>query len=60
MTMTTTGTTEGFKGLGRQERQRMIRRWKEEGRGLSLKEWARQNAQVGDAALVWLEHKRST
>lgn len=49
---------EGFNGLGKRERRRMIRRWKAEGQGLSLKEWVRQNALVGDAALVWLESKK--
>ena len=48
---------EGWKGLGRRHRRRMIRIWKAEGGGRSLKEWARL-AQVGEAALVWFEHKR--
>jgi hypothetical protein len=48
---------EGFKGLGRRRRRRMIRHWKAEGGGKSLKDWARI-AGVGDAALVWFEHKR--
>jgi hypothetical protein len=35
----------------------MIRRWKAEGKEMSLKEWARR-AQVGDAAIAWLENKK--
>lgn len=50
---------EGYQGLGRARRREMIRRWKEEGKGLSLKEWARQQSGVGDAALVWLETKKT-
>ena len=50
--------TEKSKGLGRRERRRLLRRWKEEGAGLSLKQWAQQNALVGDAAQAWLEQKR--
>ena len=50
--------SEGFNGIGRAERRRMVKRWKESGSGLSLREWARQNAQVGDAAQGWLEHKK--
>lgn len=48
---------EGYQGIGRRERRRMIRRWKEEGRGLSLKQWA-VNAGIGEAALAWIRHKR--
>jgi hypothetical protein len=48
---------EGYRGLGRRERRRMVRRWKTEGRGQSLKEWARRAA-VGDAAVAWLENKK--
>lgn len=54
---TTTESKEGYRGLGRQARREMIRRWKKEGSGLSLKDWARA-AGVGDAAFVWAEHKR--
>lgn len=49
---------ETFHGLGRRERRRMIRRWKVEGEGKSLKDWARTCAQVGDAALAWIENKK--
>jgi len=56
-TTTTTESKEGYRGLGRQARREMIRRWKKEGSGLSLKDWARA-AGVGDAAFVWAEHKR--
>jgi len=49
---------EKSKGLGRRERQRLIRRWKKDGTGLSLKQWAQTNALVGDAAQAWLEQKR--
>jgi hypothetical protein len=50
---------EGFSGIGRRERRIMIRRWKSEGKGKSLKQWARL-AGVGDAAIAWLEKKKST
>lgn len=49
---------EAFRGLGRTERRRMIRRWKEEGGGLSLKAWARKQDPVGDAAYHWLKAKK--
>jgi hypothetical protein len=48
---------EGFCGIGRRERRNMIRRWKSEGHGMSLKQWARL-AKVGEAATAWLETKR--
>ena len=48
---------EAFRGLGRKERRRMKKRWREEGSHESLKEWAKKG-QVGDAAVVWLERKR--
>lgn len=51
-------TNEGYKGLGRAARRAMLRRWRKEGKGKSLKAWAKL-AQVGDAAVCWLEHKRS-
>jgi hypothetical protein len=57
MIMTTMTMTEKTQGIGRQERRRLLRRWKQDGRGLSLKQWARQNALVGDAAAAWLESK---
>jgi hypothetical protein len=57
--MLTTIADEGYRGIGRRERRRMIRRWKAEGRGMSLKQWA-ANADVGEAALVWIRHKRDT
>jgi len=51
---------EGYKGLGRRERQRLIRRWKAEGQGRSLKDWARSlSTLVGDAAKAWIEHKKN-
>jgi hypothetical protein len=50
---------EGFQGIGRRERRSMIRRWKSEAHGMSLKQWARL-AQVGDAAIAWLEKKKAT
>jgi len=37
----------------------MKKRWKEEGSGLSLKEWAK-NGQVGDAQAAWIEAKRGS
>jgi hypothetical protein len=49
---------EGFRGIGRRERQSMVRRWKSEGHGMSLKQWARLG-KVGDAATAWLEKKRA-
>ena len=52
-------TTEKTTGLGRRERRRLVRRWKAEGEGLSLKQWAQKNAVVGDAAEAWLEIKRT-
>jgi len=57
MTTTMINLESKSKGIGRKERQRMIRRWKIEGNGLSLKEWAKQQG-VGDAALAWKEAKR--
>ena len=51
---------EGFHGIGRRERRSMIRRWKTEGLGMSLKQWARRQSQVGDAATAWLEKKKAT
>lgn len=50
---------EGYNGVGKKERQRLKRQWKAEGKGLSLKEWARKKG-VGDAAYVWVEHKKET
>jgi hypothetical protein len=50
---------EGFQGIGRRERRSMIRRWRSEGRGMSLKQWARL-VEVGDAATAWLEKKKAT
>ena len=47
---------EGCDGLGRAQRRRMKSRWKLEGRGLSLKEWAKRSL-VGDAAQAWIHHK---
>ena len=51
---------EAYRGLGRNKRREMIRRWKAEGqpRGLTLKAWARET-EVGDAAFVWLETKKA-
>jgi hypothetical protein len=46
------------KGIGKAGRRRMIRRWKAEGNGLSLKAWARRQSSVGDAAYVWVQAKR--
>ena len=50
---------EGFRGIGRKERRRLVKRWRQEGAGLSLKQWAQQNNLVGDAAQAWIESKRS-
>lgn len=48
---------ETFKGLGRAERRKMIRLWKETASGLSLKDWARAQHPVGDAAYAWIKAK---
>jgi hypothetical protein len=48
---------EASRGLGRKERRRMKKRWKEEGGQMSLKEWAKKG-EVGEASVAWLEHKR--
>lgn len=48
--------SEGYKGLGRKARREMVRRWKQSGSGMSLKQWA-QSQGVGDAADVWLKAK---
>ncbi len=48
---------EVFAGVGRTERRKMIRLWKESGSGLSLKEWARLQHPVGDAGYAWLQAK---
>jgi hypothetical protein len=56
--MATDMKTEKTTGLGKSERRRMIRRWKSEGVGLSLKQWAHQNDLVGDAAQAWLTVKK--
>ena len=52
--------TEAFRGLGKAERRRMIKRWHEEGRpqGLSLRKWASQQHPVGDSAYTWLRVKK--
>lgn len=49
---------ETFHGIGKTERRRMIRRWKEEGGGLSLKAWAKLQPPVGDAAFRWFQAKK--
>jgi hypothetical protein len=36
----------------------MIKQWKAEGKGLSLKQWAARQNPVGDAACIWLNSKR--
>ena len=48
---------EGFCGIGKRERRTMIRRWKIEANGMSLKQWARLG-KVGEAATAWLETKK--
>lgn len=45
------------KGLGKTERRRMVKRWREEGRGLSLRTWARKQHPVGDSAFAWIQTK---
>ena len=50
---------ESFEGLGRVKLREMKKRWRTEGSGLSLKQWARQNNLVGDAAQAWLENKKN-
>ena len=51
---------EMFRGLGKTERRRMVKRWHEEGRskGLSLRQWASQQHPVGDSAYVWFQAKK--
>jgi hypothetical protein len=49
---------EAYKGIGRTERRRMIRRWKAEGKGLTLRAWARKQHPVGDSAQAWLKAKQ--
>jgi hypothetical protein len=49
---------DNVRGIGRVERRQMVRRWKAEGNGLSLRAWARKQSPVGDSAFVWLEAKR--
>ena len=44
-------------GIGRRERRRMIKRWKEANSGLSLKAWARKQNPVGDGAYIWWRAK---
>lgn len=48
-----------YKGIGRTERRRMKKRWREEGKplGLSLRAWARQQHPVGDSAFAWVMAK---
>lgn len=46
-----------LKGIGKTERRRMIKRWKEEGLGLSLRAWARRQHPVGDSAHSWIQAK---
>ena len=48
---------EKFRGIGKNLRQQMKKRWSQEGGGKSLKEWARE-ALVGDAAAAWIAAKR--
>jgi hypothetical protein len=49
---------EKFRGIGKGLRQQMKKRWRQEGSGKSLKEWARE-ALVGDAAAAWIASKQS-
>ena len=50
--------SEDFKGVGKRNKRIMLRLWKEQGRGKSLKEWAK-SAEVGDVAHVWLRTKKN-
>ncbi len=59
MVATNTTSHEGYKGLGRADRRRMKRRWRTEGQGMSLKQWAKHTG-VGDAADVWLKAKKES
>lgn len=47
---------EGYRGVGRADRRRMVRMWRASGTDLSLKEWAAQQG-VGDIADVWIKSK---
>lgn len=49
--------SEDYKGVGRKDRRSMIKRWKDSGSKLSLKQWARKQG-VGDVADVWLRSKQ--
>ncbi len=47
-----------YQGIGRRERRRMVQRWKQECQGkVSLKQWARDQNPVGDAAFLWVKAK---
>lgn len=51
--------TETYNGIGRRERRKMVRRWREATGGkISLKQWAAEQDPVGDSAYNWLRHKR--
>jgi hypothetical protein len=50
---------EAYYGIGRSERRKMVRRWREETDGkISLKDWAKDQNPVGDAAYAWLRSKQ--
>ena len=50
---------EPYCGIGRRERRKMIRRWKEDTGGkVSLRQWAADQNPVGDSAYAWLQGKR--
>jgi hypothetical protein len=47
-----------YQGIGRRERRRMVQRWKQECQGkVPLKQWARDQNPVGDAAFLWVKAK---
>ena len=49
---------ETYCGIGRRERRKMVRRWRDETGGkISLKNWARDQNPVGDSAYAWLRGK---
>lgn len=47
-----------YRGVGRGVRREVVRRWKREGKGLSLKQWARRQSPVGDTAYLWAQAKQ--
>jgi len=49
---------ESYSGIGRKDKRWMVKRWKQAGTNLSLKQWAKLQG-VGDVADVWIKAKAS-